>query len=65
VGELLERWMAAVSPAWSASTVRETRSLMRCHLLLHLGHIHVTKLTATETIPTQTPGGDRAIRAAA
>jgi hypothetical protein len=48
VGELLERWMAAASPAWSASTVRETRSLMRCHLLPHLGHIHVTKLTAAD-----------------
>ena len=65
VGELLERWMTAAAPAWSASTVRETRSLMRCHLLPHLGHIHVTKLTAADTIPTQTPGGDRAIRAAA
>ena len=50
VGELLERWMAAASPAWSqsASTVRETRSLMRCHLLPHLGHIHVTQLTAAD-----------------
>jgi hypothetical protein len=28
VGELLERWMAAASAGWSASTVRETRSLM-------------------------------------
>jgi hypothetical protein len=35
-------------PAWSASTVRETRSLMRCNLLPHLGHIHVTKLTAAD-----------------
>ena len=48
VGELLERWMAAASPAWSASTVRETRSLMRCHLLPHLGHIPVAKLTAAD-----------------
>ena len=48
VGELLERWIAAASPAWSASTVRETRSLMRCHLLAHLGHIPVTKLTAAD-----------------
>ena len=48
VGELLERWMTAASPAWSASTVRETRSLMRCHLLPHLGHIPVTKLTAAD-----------------
>jgi integrase len=48
VGELLERWMAAASPTWSASTVRETRSLMRCHLLPHVGHIAVTKLTTTD-----------------
>ena len=48
VGELLERWMATASPDWSASTVRETRSLMRCHLIPHLGHIPVTKLTAAD-----------------
>ena len=48
IGELLERWMTAASPGWSASTVRETRSLMRCHLLPHLGHFHVTKLTAAD-----------------
>jgi integrase len=48
VGELLERWMAAASAGWSASTVRETRSLMRCHLLPHLGHVPVTKLTAAD-----------------
>ena len=40
--------MATASPAWSASTVRETRSLMRCHLVPHLGHIPVTKLTAAD-----------------
>jgi integrase len=40
--------MTAASPGWSASTVRETRSLMRCHLLPHLGHFHVTKLTAAD-----------------
>jgi integrase len=48
VGELLERWMAAASPGWSASTVRETRSLTRCHLLPHLGHVPVAKLTAAD-----------------
>lgn len=48
VGELLERWMSAAAPAWSASTVRETRSLMRCHLLPHLGHVAVAKLTAAD-----------------
>jgi integrase len=48
VGELLERWMAAAAPAWSASTVRETRSLMRCHLLPYLGHVPVAKLTVAD-----------------
>jgi integrase len=48
VGELLERWMTAASPGWSASTVPETRSLMRCHLLPHLGHVPVAKLTAAD-----------------
>ena len=48
VGELLERWMTAAAPGWSASTVRETRSLMRCHLLPHLGHVPVAKLTAAD-----------------
>jgi integrase len=48
VGEPLERWMTAAGPAWSASTVRETRSLMRCHLLPHLGHVPVAKLTAAD-----------------
>jgi integrase len=48
IGQLLERWMASASPGWSASTVRETRSLMRCHLLPHLGHVPVTKLTAAD-----------------
>jgi hypothetical protein len=48
VGELMERWMSAAAPSWSASTVRETRGLMRCHLVPHLGHIHVAKLTAVD-----------------
>jgi integrase len=48
VGDLLERWMIVASPVWSASTVRETRSLMRCHLLPHLGHVPVAKLTAAD-----------------
>ncbi len=43
VGELLERWMSAAAPGWSASTVRETRSVMRCHLLPHLGPVPVAR----------------------
>ncbi len=48
VGELRQRWVATASPSWSASTVRETNSLMRCHLLPHFGHIPVTKLTTVD-----------------
>ena len=48
LGELLERWMAAASPDWAASTVRETRSLIRCHLDPHLGHLPVAKLTTAD-----------------
>jgi hypothetical protein len=32
VGDLLDRWAATVSPGWAASTVRETRSIIECHL---------------------------------
>jgi integrase len=44
IADLLERWFAAASPGWSASTVRETRSLLRCHLIPQLGHLPVTKV---------------------
>lgn len=48
MADLLERWFAAASPSWAASTVRETVSLMRCHLLPHLGHLPVAKLTTAD-----------------
>ena len=32
VADLLQRWFAAASLSWAVSTVRETRSLIRCHL---------------------------------
>ena len=48
MAELFERWFAAASPSWSASTIRETRSLLRCHLIPHLGHHPVTKLTTVD-----------------
>ena len=47
-GHLLERWFEVASPRWSASTVRETRSLMRCHLVPLLGHVPVAKLTTED-----------------
>ena len=46
VGDLLEQWFAAASPGWAASTERQTRSIISCHLLPHLGHLPVAKLTA-------------------
>jgi integrase len=44
-GDLLEQWFAAASPGWAASTERQTRSIINSHLLPHLGHLPVAKLT--------------------
>ncbi|MDQ6909445.1 MAG: site-specific integrase [Actinomycetota bacterium] len=48
VGQLLERWFRAASAHWSASTVRQTRSIIDCHLIPRLGHLAVTKLTTVD-----------------
>jgi integrase len=48
VGDLLERWFEAASPGWAASTVRQTRSIIDCHLVPHLGHLPVAKLTTVD-----------------
>ena len=48
VGELLERWFEAAWPAWAASTVRQTRSILDCHLAPDLGHLSVAKLTTAD-----------------
>jgi integrase len=48
VTDLLDRWFAAASTDWSASTIRETRSLIEHHLKLHLGHLSVAKLTTAD-----------------
>jgi integrase len=48
VGDLLERWREAASPAWAASTVRQTNSVISCHLVPHLGHLPVDKLTTAD-----------------
>jgi integrase len=48
VGDLLEQWFAAASPGWAASTLRETRSLLRCHLIPLLGHLPAAKLTTAD-----------------
>jgi integrase len=48
VADLLDRWLAHASTAWSASTVRETRSIVEHHLKPHLGHLAVNKLTTLD-----------------
>jgi len=48
VTDLLQRWFTAASPNWAVSTVRETRSLIRCHLDPHLGYLPVAKLTTAD-----------------
>jgi integrase len=48
VADLLDRWLAHASTAWSASTLRETRSIVEHHLKPHLGHLAVNKLTTVD-----------------
>ncbi|HUP75659.1 MAG TPA: hypothetical protein VM282_21655 [Acidimicrobiales bacterium] len=45
VGELLERWYAAASPMWAASTRRQTRSVIDRHLVPGLGVVPLARLT--------------------
>ena len=47
VGELLERWYAAASPMWAASTRRQTRSVIDRHLVPGLGAVALARLTTT------------------
>ena len=46
VGELLARWFELVSTSWSPATVRHTRSVLRCQLVPHLGHVLLGDLNA-------------------
>lgn len=48
LAELLERWYQVAAPDWSATTLRETQSIVHCHLLPHLGHVPVAKLTTED-----------------
>lgn len=63
VGELLERWFAVSEPGWSPATVRQTRSVLRCQLLPHLGHLRVGDLAAERIdelyVELATGGGQR------
>jgi integrase len=48
VADLLDRWLAHASPAWSSTTLRQTRSVIECHLKPLLGHLAVNKLTTVD-----------------
>jgi hypothetical protein len=44
VGDLLDDWYAALSPNWSPTTTRQTKSVIDCHLAPRLGHLKVATL---------------------
>lgn len=46
--DLLDRWFAAASPGWAPTTVAHTRSIIGCHLIPHLGHLPVAKVTTAD-----------------
>ncbi len=48
LSDLLDQWLEAASPGWSASTVSNTRSIVQCHLKPHLGHLDLAKLTTAD-----------------
>jgi integrase len=48
LSDLLDQWLEAASPGWSASTVSNTRSIVECHLKPHLGHLDLAKLTTAD-----------------
>ena len=48
VSDLLDQWLEAASPGWSASTVSHTRSIVDCHLKPHLGHLDLAKLMTAD-----------------
>ena len=48
VADLLDRWMGQASPAWSSTTVVQTRSVVEHHLKPQLGHLLINKLTTVD-----------------
>jgi integrase len=44
VAHLLDDWYAALSPNWSPTTARQTKSVIDCHLVPRLGHLKVATL---------------------
>ena len=48
VADLLDRWMAQASPAWSSTTLVQTRSVVEHHLKPQFGQVRVNKLTTID-----------------
>jgi integrase len=48
VSDLLDRWFAASSTEWSASTMREVRSIIEHHLKRNLGHLPIAELSTAD-----------------
>jgi len=48
LADLLVRWFETASGDWTASTKRETKSLVEHHLKPHLGHLPITKVTTAD-----------------
>jgi len=48
VADLLDRWMGHASPAWSSTTLAQTRSIVEHHLEPLLGEVRVNKLTTID-----------------
>ncbi len=48
MADLLDRWITNASPAWSSTTLRQTRSVVERHLKPLLGHLAVSKLTTVD-----------------
>jgi integrase len=51
VASLLREWVAAASPNWAVTTVRQVESVVRHHLVPGLGEVLVRRLT-TEDVDT-------------
>jgi len=48
LADLLDQWIEAASPGWSASTVSHTRSIVECHLKPNVGYLDLAKLTTAD-----------------
>lgn len=48
LNDLIERWIEMASPDWSPSTVLQTRSIIRAHIVGSLGPIKLKRLRASE-----------------